>query len=226
MYQLRILVLSFMLAFTSHIWAQPKTVAIKKETKNFILDVKYPQGFNKGQIDQAVKAFITKVKNAQDMSDSDPLTANLPGKNSLYIDYKIAFQNDHAVSLLFNISTYSRGAAHPNNTVKTMNFIDGKQIGLSNLFKPNTNYLTEIANYCRTKLLKMENADEKWVNEGTQAINKNYKNWNFNDQGLAIIFDTYQVAAYVYGPQTIIIPQSSLATSLRLDIQKAVWGNA
>ncbi|MGQ3888820.1 DUF3298 and DUF4163 domain-containing protein [Legionella sp. CNM-1927-20] len=225
MYLLRIVILSFIVAFTNSIWAQPKTVTVKKETKTFILDLKYPQGFKESQINQVIKTFITKTKNAQDMSGSSPFTTNLPGKDSLYIDYKIVYQNPRVVSLLFNISTYSRGAAHPNNSVKTFNFIDGKEISLQDIFKPNSKYLEEIANYCRSQLLKNKDLDEKWITEGTQAINKNYRNWNFSEKGLAIVFDTYQVAAYVYGPQTIIIPLSSLA-SLRPEMRKLIWGNA
>ncbi|WP_131782254.1 DUF3298 and DUF4163 domain-containing protein [Legionella gresilensis] len=225
MYLLRIVILSFMVGFTNNIFAQPTTVTVKKETKTFILNLKYPQGFKENQINQVIKTFITKTKSSQDMSGSSPFTTNLPGKDSLYIDYKIAYQNTHVVSLLFNISTYSRGAAHPNNSVRTFNFIDGEEINLQDIFKANSPYLEEIANYCRNQLLKNKDFDEKWVNEGTQAINKNYTNWNFSKEGLAIVFDTYQIAAYVYGPQTIIIPTSSLA-SLRPEIKKLVWGNA
>ncbi|WP_419419065.1 DUF3298 domain-containing protein [Legionella sp. D16C41] len=225
MYLLRMFILGLSIV-TNPLWAQPKTVTVKKETKTFILELKYPQGFNQGQIDQVIQTFITTTKNAQNMSDSDSFTETLPGKNSLYIDYRIAFQNKHVVSLEFDVSTYSSGAAHPNNTIRTFNFIDGKQINLKDIFKPNVNYLTTIANYCRAELLKKKDFDKKWINDGTEAEIENYSDWTFDKKGLAIIFDTYQVAAYVYGPQTIIIPQSLLETALRPEVKKIIWGNA
>ncbi|ASQ45298.1 DUF3298 and DUF4163 domain-containing protein [Legionella clemsonensis] len=204
------------------VWAEsPTTVTIKKETPTFDLDIKYPQGFANRNIDKVIKAFIDETQQAD--SNPDASTASTSGKNSLYIDYKLPFQNEKAVSLLFTVSVYS-GGAHPNNTVKTFNFIEGQEITLADVFKPESPYLSQIAKVSRAAILEKKLSDEKWVITGTEPTADNYRNWNFTKDGIAIVFDTYQVAAYVYGPQTVEIPRSKLANWLRPEIAKVLWG--
>ncbi|WED43661.1 DUF3298 and DUF4163 domain-containing protein [Legionella cardiaca] len=206
-------------------WAESaKTVAVKKETATFDLDIKYPQGFANKNIDKVVKAYIDETQRADANPDSSDMP-DAPGKNSLHIDYKIPFENKNAVSLLFSISTYSRGAAHPNNAVRTFNFIDGKEVTLGELFKPESNYLSKIAAFSRSAILKKKISDENWVTTGTNPTQENYRNWYFSADGLAVVFDTYQVAAYVYGPQTVTIPKTKLTNLLRPEVAKVLWGS-
>ncbi|KTC86316.1 DUF3298 and DUF4163 domain-containing protein [Legionella brunensis] len=207
------------------VWADvPKTITVKKETSTFDLDIKYPQGFTNKNVDEVVKAFIDKTQSADANPDANDIP-NAQGKNSLYIDYKIEFQNKNALSLLFSISSYSRGAAHPNNVVKSFNFIDGREVTLDDLFKPGSNYLPEIAKLSRAAILEKKISEENWVVTGTNPTQENYRNWYFTADGLAIVFDTYQVAAYVYGPQTVTITKSKLINWLRPEVAKALWGN-
>ncbi|KTD18838.1 endo-1,4-beta-xylanase-like protein [Legionella lansingensis] len=202
----------------------PKTVVVKKETATFDLDLKYPQGFADKNIDKTVKAFIDETQKADANPDAKDVP-DAPGKNSLYVDYKTEFQNKNAISLLFTISVYNRGAAHPNNTVKSFNFIHGKEITLTELFKPNSEYLLTIAKLSKAALQEKKISDENWLTTGTNPTAENYRNWYFTADGLAIVFDTYQVAAYVYGPQTVMIAKSKLKNLLRPEIVKAVWGS-
>lgn len=228
MSKLRIFALSVVVLLMNSVNAEPlKTILIKQETKNSIIDIKYPQGFNDNSIDLTVKKLIENLQStSSNLANTENLPADIPGKNSLYIDYKITFQTPHVVSLLFNVSRYSRGAAHPNNTVQTLNFIDGKPYELEQLFKHDSDFLNGMANYCKTQLLKMKDGDKKWITTGSSASLENYRFWNFNKRGLSVIFDTYQVAAYVYGPQTVIVPKSLLKSWTQPEVEKAVWGNA
>ncbi|RMX22057.1 DUF3298/DUF4163 domain-containing protein [Legionella jordanis] len=212
--------------FFSTVWAnEPKTVAVKKETNTFDLDLKYPQGFANETIDETVKKFINETQQADANPDANE-DVNAPGKNSLYVDYKIKFQNKNAVSLLFTVSVNHRGAAHPNNSVKTFNFLNGQEISLSDLFKSDSNYLKKISTLSRAELIKKKISDDNWIISGTSPKEDNYRNWYFTEKGLTIVFDTYQVAAYVYGPQEIEIAKSTLIHLLRPEIAKLVWGNA
>lgn len=209
------------------LWAKPpKTVVIKKETANFDLQIKYPQGFAEKGVDTAVQSLIDDIQKADSNTDTDEdLPADLPGKNSLYIDYKTEYKTKNAISLVFMISTYTRGAAHPNNSIKTLNFINGQVVTLDQLFKPNSDYLNKLADISRTILLKKKISDNDWVTKGTEPTQENYQSWHFTQDGLAIVFDTYQVAAYVYGPQTVKISKSKLINWIRPEVAKAVWGN-
>ncbi|MDI9818154.1 MULTISPECIES: DUF3298 and DUF4163 domain-containing protein [unclassified Legionella] len=217
-------VLSFCFLINSAWAGSLETVVIRKETANFDLQLKYPQGFADKTIDIAVKKLIDNLQKADTNTDSSDSLAD-EGKSSLYVDYKIKFQNRNATSLLFMISTYTSGAAHPNNTVQSLNFIQGKEMTLAQLFKPDSGYLTKIAALGRAAVLKKKISDNDWVISGTKPTQENYQNWYFTADGLAIVFDTYQVAAYVYGPQTVKISRSELGNWLRPEVAKVVWGN-
>lgn len=212
----------------SLVWAvPPKTIVIKRETTDFDLSIKYPEGFPDAEVGERIKAFIAESqKSAAELDSQDQKqSGDTFGKSSLYIDYKIEFQNKDALSILFNISAYSQGAAHPSNSVKTFNFIQGQSVTLAHLFVPNSNYLNQIATLSRKALGKKKMTDRDWLIKGTTATQENYRNWHFTQDGLAIVFDTYQVAPYFYGPQTVKIPKSELTNWLRPDVTKAVWGN-
>ncbi len=206
------------------LWAiSPKTVIIKKETTNLNVRIKYPQGFAKS-IDNTVKTFITETQKAAETDFAKSLVKDIPGKNNLSIDYETKFTSKNALSLLFIVSSYPQGAAHPNNRLQTFNFIHGQLVTLETLFKENSDFLPQLAAYSHAALAKKNLPDKRWVISGTRAVSENYCNWYFARDGLAIVFDTYQVAAYVYGPQTVIIPKDKLAGWLRPEIAKAVWG--
>ena len=59
---------------------------------------------------------------------------------------------------------------------------------------------------------------------GTKPEKENYKLWSFSEDGLTMIFDTYQIAAYVYGAPTVNVPKSQFLSLLQVNIQPAVWG--
>ncbi|MDP1602933.1 MAG: RsiV family protein [Legionella sp.] len=226
MRNIRIISLGLFIIFAGALWANVQTVKIEKETTDFSLNIKYPHGYSE-PVDATIKTLVTDTqKTADERAASNDLPADIPGKNGLTIDFNTKYQTPRALSILFDISIYVRGAAHPDNSVKVLNFIDNVDVSLEQLFKPGSHYLTEIAAECRSHLLKKKDADANWVVTGTNPVKDNYKNWYFSKDGLVIVFDTYQVAAYVYGPQTVTIPKSLLKKWLRPEVEKAVWGNA
>ncbi|QDP73157.1 DUF3298 and DUF4163 domain-containing protein [Legionella israelensis] len=204
-----------------------QTKAIQKETKQYILDIKYPQGFSSKEVDSTIKQKIELIQNEfiRGLSDEADLPQDVPGKNGLTITYAIPYRQDSVLSVRLMISTYHRGAAHPNNQTEVLNFIRNKLVTLDTLFKKDSDYLKIFADYSRKKLLAKEDFDKQWVLTGTEPKADNYKKWYFQKEGLVVIFDTYQVAAYVYGPQTVTIPLSVYRTMLKPDILNSVWGS-
>lgn len=211
----------------SSLWAMPpKTVIIKSDTAEFDLQIKYPQDFSSKTIDKAVLEFIEATRKANTNHPKNNKVPNgAPGINSLYVDYNIEFENKTALSLLFSISTFAQGAAHPNNSVSTLNFINGEKVSLGQLFQDKSDYLTMLAEFSLAALNKKDIDDKDWIKKGSEGTADNYKNWYFSNNGLVIVFDTYQVAAYVYGPQTVEIPKSKLINILRPEVVRAVWGS-
>jgi Protein of unknown function (DUF3298) len=204
-------------------WALPKTVVIKETSANFDQEIKYPQDFAAKNIDKIVRERINAVQNALLVQGN--LSAEVPGKSSLNIDYKTEFQARDALSLVFFVATYTPGAAHPNNSVITLNFLSGQQVSLEQLFQANSDYLTQIAKFSLAAIAKKRIVNQDWLTRGTKPTEENYKNWFFSKNGLTIVFDTYQVAPYVYGPQMVEIPKARLAKLLRPEVINSVWGN-
>ncbi|HDV6633451.1 TPA: DUF3298 domain-containing protein [Legionella pneumophila] len=203
------------------------TEVIKKETAEYLLDVKYPQGFQNGGVNKAVKEFIINQQKSfmNELSEDADTPADAPGKTGLNITYVIPYQSAGALSVRFNISIYHRGAAHPSNTVKVLNFIKSQPVQLSDLFVPGSDYLQPIANLAKKEITVKKISDENWIKEGTKPTQENYSIWHFTKNGIAIVFNTYQVAAYVYGEQTVDVPLSLISAMVKPEISKAVWGN-
>jgi hypothetical protein len=200
---------------------------IKKETADYILDIKFPQGFQPDEVNNSIKEFVTKTQNSfmKELSQDADTPADAPGKTGLNITYSIPFESKNALSVQLNVSIYHRGAAHPSNTIEVLNFINGKQVKLSDLFITDSNYLPTIAKICSKTITDKKISDTTWIKNGTEPTPDNYKTWSFSKNGVSIIFNAYQVAAYVYGEQKVEIPLSSISTLLKPEISKVVWSN-
>ncbi|KGP62778.1 1,4-beta-xylanase [Legionella norrlandica] len=203
------------------------TAVIKKETADYLLDIKYPQGLSPNPVNQTIKDFISnKQKNfMNELSQDADIPPDAPGKTGLNITYTIPYQTKNVVSVQFNMSIYHRGAAHPSNTVEVLNFIKGQSVQLSDLFISGADYLKPIANLAKKKISAKKISDESWINEGTKPTAENYSIWHFNKKGITVVFNAYQVAAYVYGEQTVSIPLSVISSMIKPEISKAVWGH-
>lgn len=131
--------------------------------------------------------------------------------SSLDVTYTLVSQMADIWSFKFDFSFYSDGAAHPGLYSITLNYDlgQGRELALSDLFIPSSNYLEIIANECITELSKQPFFEGPFT-EGAQPTPENYRNWNITPDGLMITFDEYQVAPYAAGPQKVIVPYSQL----------------
>jgi hypothetical protein len=135
--------------------------------------------------------------------------------SDLSVGYDVLLAQDDLVSIKFDVSTYFQGAAHPNSYADVLNFDlkNGKQLKLSDLFKPGAKYLPAIAAYCINDLKKQAKdkglLDEE-IEKGAAAKSDNYESWTITKRGLSIHFDPYQVAPYAAGPQFVLVPYSTL----------------
>lgn len=220
-----LLVLGLIWSFNMAYALNSAPLIIKSETKDLVSEIKYPQDFANQNINEEIKKEVGLLEKENMPEVDSSLPPEIPGKNGLYIDYKIAYQNDSALSILFSISSFTRGAAHPNNLIHSLNFIDGKKVELAQLFKKDADFLPIIADICKENLLKKDFSNKDLVISGTKPSAENYQNWTFNKDGLQISFTPYQVAAYVYGVQDVLIPKDKINSLLLPEIAKALWGN-
>jgi hypothetical protein len=199
---------------------------IKENNKklNYEIAAQYPQvtgGNNPNfeKFNQAARAMVTKevagFKKAMVPEEgAEPPPEGSMG-SSLTIGYKVAVAQDDLLSVAFDVYSYYQGAAHPNTSSATINYDlkNGKQLRMSDLFKPGAKFLPAISAYCIAELKKQANEKgllEDQIKEGAGPVAKNYQSWTITKRGLGITFDAYQVGAYAAGPQFVMAPYSSL----------------
>jgi len=186
----------------------------------YTIDVKYPQlaaasDPRAARFNREVSAMV--MKGVTEFKKDFPLPADMnpPDMGSSYdVTYSVELATRDLVSLSFLVVTYSAGAAHPQHFSAVYNYdlARGRKLELGDLFKPNSNYLRVISDYC-ISALKRElgaNADAEWINTGAGPKLENYGGWNVTRKGLEITFDAYQVASYAEGDHEVVIPYSTL----------------
>lgn len=201
------------------------TKTIQQETPAYIIQIKYPTGFPAQSISYHIEQFINQIKTSflNEINDDKDTPMDAPGKTGLNVNYAILYDQNAALSIRFDVSTYHKGAAHPLNRISVLNFLHGTAQNLNDLFKPHTHYLSIIASLCQQAISEKDISDPEWIKNGTKATPELYKVWYFTPTGIVILFNTYQVAAYVYGEQKVSISQTILRPMMRPDVIKTLW---
>lgn len=159
------------------------------------------------KIKQIIAMFMEEVKKNQTVQ------ARLPAKlakNELYIDFDTSSFNskeDQIISIRFSIQSYFAGMAHPTHKHEVINYNlgTGNEIELKDLFKDEVDYLSVLSTYSR-KALTRRLTNLEMIEQGTSATTDHFKVWNIKPTGLLITFEEAQVAPYVNGAQTVLIP--------------------
>ncbi len=192
---------------------------------HYIINATYPQitgrplsgsaqNFNQ-QIHKMINTEIEHFKNSikHDAVQMKTLPEAMRN-NSFTIDYDVDVIHPAQLTLIsvrLNIEGMQAGHAHPFHLYRVLNFdlTHGKELALSDLFKPQKNYLKALATYSNNKL--NASLKDKWmITNGAKPKAENYKNWNIQADSLLITFDEYQVAPYANGPQEVEIPYREL----------------
>ena len=206
------------------------TKSIKESNKKLVyeIDVQYPQlsgGSNPNfeKFNQAVRASVLKKvgefkKEMAPKADEEPRPENSMGSD-LSISYETELAQDDLISVVFTISSYYQGAAHPNSYSEVINYDlkNGKSLKLYDIFKPGVKYLQALSSYCVADLKKQSKEkgadgmlDDSSINAGAGPKNDNYRSWSITRQGLGINFDSYQVGPYAAGAQYVKVPYSAI----------------
>lgn len=200
---------------------------IKESNKKLMYEIAayYPQITGSGnpnseKLNQALRALVTRKiaefrkEMAPKKDEEEPRPENSMGSD-INIAYSIALAQDDLASIEFDVGSYYQGAAHPNSYSEVVNYDlkNGKQLNLSDLFKPGAKYLQAISKYCIDDLKKQAKAkslEESSINSGAAPTTKNYQSWTITKKGLGINFDSYQVGPYAAGPQFVLVPYSAI----------------
>ncbi len=223
--------------FISSVFA-PKTINLsvsnqsyKEESKekNYTVNASYPQ-FSGAKDSKAEAAINENIKSFAEDSVKNfktGLHCNFsdlgPDKPGWVCEFAFGSQNFNVVDqkiLSLEVSGYwFTGGAHGGTeyTYLNYNLNTGEKLDWKNVFKKDSDYMKIISDYSKTDLEKQLIAgedsmtDESWIGRGTEATEENYNtNVGFDKNGLIIIFQQYQVAAYAAGPQTVVVPYGAL----------------
>ncbi|HSK65070.1 MAG TPA: DUF3298 domain-containing protein [Pyrinomonadaceae bacterium] len=201
---------------------------IKESNKKLMYEIaaQYPQlsgGSNPNfeKFNQVVRSTVTKAvaefkKNVAPEEGEEPRPEGSMGSD-LGVGYEVALAQDDLASVQFDIGSYYQGAAHPNSYTEVVNYDlkNGRQLKLSDLFKPGSKYLQAISTYAIADLKKQskekgaELADDLIENGAGPSV-QNYRSWKITKKGLGINFDPYQVGPYAAGPHYVLVPYENL----------------
>jgi hypothetical protein len=215
--------------------AELTTKQIKESNKKLMYEIaaQYPQlsgaaNPNFEKFNQIVRASINKKvagfkKEMAPQPDDEPRPEGSMGSD-LSISYTVALAQDDLMSVDFAMSSYYQGAAHPNAFSEAINFDlkNGKELKLSDLFKPGAKYLAAISSYCINDLKKQSKEkdnmlDDSSIQNGAGPSAKNYESWTITKRGIGINFDPYQVGPYAAGAQYVLVPYSALKDLINPD---------
>lgn len=205
----------------------------KEEHKkpNYSVEVEYPElsgasNSNADKFNQEVRNVVAKetqeFKKGVTEAGTEDMPGNPDGGSGLQVTYDVMLATDGLMSIVFDVSNYSQGAAHPNKYAFVVNYDlkSGKILKLSDLFKPGSDYLNVISQYSISDLKKnagQAGYDNEWVEKGAGPESDNYRDWNISKKGLVITFDPYQVASYAEGPKHVLMSYSALKDIIRAD---------
>ena len=229
------------IAFTGDVEIVSKQIKESNKKLMYEIAAQYPQltGGNNPNIEkfnQAARASVTKKvagfkKDMQPEGEEEEEEIRPEGSmgSDLSIGYTVALAQDDLVSIKFDVGSYFQGAAHPNSYSDVLNFDlkNGKQLKLSDLFKPGSKFLQAIAAYCIADLKKQAKDKgllDQEIEKGAAASAGNYESWTITRRGLGIYFDAYQVGPYAAGPQFVLVPYSAVKDLINTDGPIAQFG--
>lgn len=173
----------------------------------------------KDDFNSMVSTTINKILAVFQKNQADT-KAPINATSTLMLAYDVKEQNQNFYSALFGVEQYVAGSAHPSHSFIAVNYDlkNGAVVKLSDLFNPNEKYLDFLSEYTSKELLarneKNKFSDEEIIKTGTEAKEENFSIFNISKEGLVVTFPEYQVAPYVAGEQTVVVPWDAFGNSI------------
>ena len=182
----------------------PKTLREKNTELKFKIDISFPQ--IEGPVSAEQSKFNSAVAQLARENFNEYRRVQLRPKSKaerfpryhedvvefLEISYDVPFAADNLISIRFNAHTYGRGAAHSVQYFFVFNYDlkSGREIKLSDVFRPNSNHLAFISNYAREIVKKRICGEGGWA--GTQAFSDCLKNPPLWEDGIKAKADNFK----------------------------------
>lgn len=164
----------------------------------------------KNKIDAMISSFNSDVK--------QNALPNFAQKSSLNISYETSLLDNNVASFKITNFEYVAGMAHPSTVINGFNYNlkTNKQIVLTDLFNPGSDFYPALSQICRddlkNQLTKMDYYNKDMVEQGTDPKKPaNFSEFVIGQNSFTIIFNQALVAPYVAGTMEVKIPYSQLA---------------
>jgi hypothetical protein len=119
------------------------------------------------------------------------------------------------LSIFFQIEAYMAGSSPiAHHRVVSYDLETGRLLALSDLFKPNMNYLKVLSDFAIQNLLDRTDIDPTLILTNAAPKAENFNLWNITPDGLLITFEENQVGEYPVGAQQILIPYGLISSFL------------
>ena len=204
-----------------------KSYVTSLQSPNLIANISYPilggmassgvQGAINSAIYDAVVGYVASFeKELQNVAPSttSPGGGNVSSQSQISGSFTKVLVDSHYVSFKFLIATYAVAAASPTMEAESLNFdlATGKLMSLSDLFSGST-YLNTLASLARSAIASQlgPNANQAFINSGTQPNASNFAGWNLAGTGLELTFSQGDVAPMASGVISVDIPLSQLS---------------
>mgnify|MGYP000054459911 CR=1 FL=1 len=134
------------------------------------------------------------------------------------VDYRIAFAGPELISVRFDMSSDTLGAAHGNSTFKAVTVLmtEGRALAAGDVFVPNSGWERFLTQRAVTEISRQFREDgfrppERDIQE---SVTKPHL-WLISEQGLTLLFPPYSFGApYVMGGTEVLIPWADLRAYL------------
>lgn len=167
---------------------------------------------NSARINHLIRQFIQRQITEYRRSLGDSVKE--PTRGFLHVDYKVSLKTTDLLSLRFDISAYSPGAAHPSHTSTGINVspVSGNEIQLDEIFCSGVD-CSELLSVLSVSSLLQQNPDldlNALLSGGAGPDTKNFQNFTLSDKAVSVYFNEYQLDAYAAGMQTVTLPYSEM----------------
>jgi hypothetical protein len=232
----KFLVYTLIISLFSQTCQEEKTLEFKEinvtTSTNKVVEINIPEAFGNQEVSDKINKRINQIIISSLSINDDTETSSLTISETIdlfnkeyssfkndfpesvmewdaQVDGEIMYQSDEIVSIA--ITTYlNTGGAHGNLIIKFLNFdvYTGKQLKNEDLFQDYISF-TEIAK----DYFNEEIADKKEMYFEPDNF-KLPENIGFNDEGVILLYNTYEVAPYASGITEISIPWEDLQSTL------------
>ena len=177
-------------------------------------------------IDANIREWATGIADAFEETFNSP--GLYPDENrpvpELWCSYSLSHPSDKALSITFEVWTYT-GGAQGNLDIMTLNYslLTGQRLGLVDIFEDPDAALAIMSAWSRRELFQRLGGmrQEQYLRTGLNPVPENFASLTLTPSGIRINFQPYQVAPGMAGAQKVEIPIEELQPAHPLML---LWG--